>query len=435
MECNGFTGFEDHIVSYTKMPGRRRVIFNRHGVPLRLSASAYILLHAHFHGVQPKELASQLNDGRVQEHLTESQLERSLEKLKNELVQFAEKKGDRLPWGFWVRVTLINKYVARWLAKRLTFLFSVNALLVVAVATFYSGFVLKHHPSQMGSGSFRTLYCAYFLFLLSAVFHEIGHATASQRFGARPNDIGIAIYLVYLAFYSDVSNTWGLTPKKRVAVDLAGAYFQILIGDLFVLLYQFTGDRAFLIAVGMILISLLMCLNPIFKFDGYWTLTDLLDVGRLDLVPQTLGAHLWKRARRKPTSPLPWRGVSLFILSLYSICFVLVWFVFAARLLPAAWTLTGSLIARARGIGSLWRAVASPDWFSIFSLLFTFIILLSMVRIIYQFSLMGYHRIRNACVEWMNRQRRQVKVGSQSAVITMDESQSEVGRYASGTHK
>ena len=48
-------------------------------------------------------------------------------------------------------------------------------------------------------------------------------------FGALPDRIGIGIYVIYPALFSDVTAAWRLSRGQRVLVDLGGSYFQLLV--------------------------------------------------------------------------------------------------------------------------------------------------------------------------------------------------------------
>lgn len=60
--------------------------------------------------------------------------------------------------------------------------------------------------------------------LASAAFHECGHAAACRYGGARPGAIGVGLFLVWPAFYSDVTDAYRLGRGGRVRTDLGGVY-------------------------------------------------------------------------------------------------------------------------------------------------------------------------------------------------------------------
>ncbi|MGV0599905.1 hypothetical protein ABQE42_09675, partial [Mycolicibacterium pulveris] len=65
--------------------------------------------------------------------------------------------------------------------------------------------------------------------VLSAGFHEFGHAAAARYGGATPGVIGFALYLVWPAFYTDVTDSYRLSRRGRLRTDLGGLYFNAVV--------------------------------------------------------------------------------------------------------------------------------------------------------------------------------------------------------------
>lgn len=121
----------------------------------------------------------------------------------------------------------------------------------------------------------------YFGYILCVLLHEFGHASATLKFGAKPNNIGFGFYLISPVFYCDVSDIWRLKRQDRIIVDLAGIYLQWLISSVFILLYYFTKDQFFVIFSFFNFVSSLINLNPFLLYDGYWALSDIIGVSNL----------------------------------------------------------------------------------------------------------------------------------------------------------
>lgn len=116
---------------------------------------------------------------------------------------------------------------------------------------------------------------------LSVTFHEFGHVTAANYFGAKHGGIGGGFYLFSPVYFADVTDIWKLPPKQRIIVNLAGIYFELMVCSLFILIGTFTHYQ-FLSVIGiLILINTLFNLNPFLRSDGYWILTDLLEIPNL----------------------------------------------------------------------------------------------------------------------------------------------------------
>src|SRR4051794_20508050 len=67
------------------------------------------------------------------------------------------------------------------------------------------------------------------LAIASAGFHELGHAAACRYGGATPGGMGMGLYLVWPAFYTDVTDAYRLPRGSRLRVDLGGIYFNAII--------------------------------------------------------------------------------------------------------------------------------------------------------------------------------------------------------------
>ena len=63
------------------------------------------------------------------------------------------------------------------------------------------------------------------MIVVSAAFHEFGHAAACRYGGATPGAMGAGLYLVWPAFYTEVTDSYRLGRAGRLRVDLGGLYF------------------------------------------------------------------------------------------------------------------------------------------------------------------------------------------------------------------
>ena len=119
------------------------------------------------------------------------------------------------------------------------------------------------------------------IMLTSLLFHELGHITACRKFGARHGDIGIGLYLIFPVFYADVSDVWKLEARKRIIVDLAGIFMELVFCALLSVLFLVTGNHMFLAFIILILLNTYKNINPFLRFDGYWALSDFMGIPNL----------------------------------------------------------------------------------------------------------------------------------------------------------
>ncbi len=141
---------------------------------------------------------------------------------------------------------------------------------------------------------------AVVLFLLKCV-HEIGHAVAAKRFGGHVPTMGVAFMLGVPMLYTDTSDAWRLADRRqRLAVVLAGVGAESIVAVAALFLWSFLpegGARQTACALaGMSLFtSFALNLNPCMRFDGYFALSDLLDVPNLQDRAFALGRERMRR--------------------------------------------------------------------------------------------------------------------------------------------
>ena len=118
----------------------------------------------------------------------------------------------------------------------------------------------------------------YALLIGSAVIHETGHAAACRYGGADPGEIGVGVYIVFPAFYTDVTDSYRLGRGGRVRTDLGGLYFNVLTVLALVLAHLATGSGLLLLTALALQLQMVQQLIPVVRFDGYFILSDLAGV-------------------------------------------------------------------------------------------------------------------------------------------------------------
>jgi putative peptide zinc metalloprotease protein len=114
--------------------------------------------------------------------------------------------------------------------------------------------------------------------VLSAGFHEFGHAAAARYGGSTPGVMGFGIYLFWPAFYTDVTDSYRLGRAGRVRTDLGGLYFNALVVLVTFALWWATGWHAVLLIIPAQVLQMIRQLAPMLRFDGYHVLADLTGV-------------------------------------------------------------------------------------------------------------------------------------------------------------
>ena len=306
------------------------LLITKSGHYLKLSSSAFFLLKEIASGLSFDELARSVN-ARGTTQVQPAELERAYQKVVARMLEVVERERPRTLG--WVRLPLVPAHVVARLARPLATVFrpAIVTLLLGASLALIILSTARGIPSLMESAA---LWPAYLLFLISVLWHELGHASACARFGAVPSRIGFAIYLIFPVFFSDVTSAWQLKRWQRVVVGLGGTYFQLMAAGAYAATFLLTGWAPLQSAVVLILGSCAFSLNPVLKFDGYWVVADALGISNLDQQPLRLLQHAWNRLRGSPCTPLLWPSYIIGALVTYSCLALLFWVYFLYAAIP-----------------------------------------------------------------------------------------------------
>jgi putative peptide zinc metalloprotease protein len=158
------------------------------------------------------------------------------------------------------------------------------------------------------------------LVVVSAAFHECGHATACKYGGARPGVMGVGVYIVYPAFYTDVTDAYRLDKKGRLRTDLGGVYFNTIFILLTAGAYFLTGFEPLLLIIPIQHLEILHQFLPFIRLDGYYIVSDLTGVPDMFMrIKPVLKSLLpWKEADDRVKELKTWArvAVTVYVLTL-----------------------------------------------------------------------------------------------------------------------
>lgn len=220
----------------------------------------------------------------------------------------------RSPLKVNMRVKMLGPRVIDPITRVLQVLFASPVLVpTIAVIAFAHGWLYAVHG--VTSGILELLYSPGLVFavlgilFVSGIFHEFGHAAALRYGGGKVRGMGVGLYIVYPAMYTDTTDSYRLGRWGRVRTDLGGFYFHLIFALAIMGLYLLTGYEFLLVVVLLINFDIFYQCLPLVRFDGYWALADL--TGIPDFFSQ-MGAFLrsllpipgWKGARLPNLKPL-----------------------------------------------------------------------------------------------------------------------------------
>ncbi|MCA6926900.1 HlyD family efflux transporter periplasmic adaptor subunit [Pectobacterium versatile] len=119
------------------------------------------------------------------------------------------------------------------------------------------------------------------------ILHEFGHAYTCKRFGARVATMGVAFLVMMPVLYTDTSGSWKLTRRRqRMAIGAAGMMTELVLAAWATLAWSFLPDgmlrsAAFMLATTTWIMTLAINLSPLMRFDGYFLLSDGLQMPNL----------------------------------------------------------------------------------------------------------------------------------------------------------
>jgi putative peptide zinc metalloprotease protein len=183
---------------------------------------------------------------------------------------------------------------------RLRWLFSLPAILTIAALMLYAASLVVGHVAEFQqrmpelSALFDTRNLVWLLVTIGAVkvLHELGHALACKHFGGEVHELGVMLLVFAPCLYCDVSDVWRLPCKwQRIAVSAAGILVEIVLAALATIVWWHVQPGVIqLIAINTMIVctigTLLVNGNPLLRYDGYYILSDLVEI-----------PNLWQRSR------------------------------------------------------------------------------------------------------------------------------------------
>ncbi|NLW85824.1 MAG: hypothetical protein GXY38_03020 [Planctomycetes bacterium] len=213
-----------------------------------------------------------------------------------------------------MRIPLLNpdRFLNRWvgLFGKLfsTWGFVLWAMIIAAGFAFAgqrAGDLVQRGQGVLSPSNLPALYAAL---ILCKVLHEFAHAFACKKFGrdaggrGEVHQMGV-MFLVFMPMpYVDASSSWMLGSKwRRAVVGMAGMFVETAVGAIAAIIWSITsaGTAVNALAYNMIFVAgvstLLFNINPLLRYDGYYILSDLLEIPNLSQRAKDYISYLVKR--------------------------------------------------------------------------------------------------------------------------------------------
>lgn len=169
-------------------------------------------------------------------------------------------------------------------------------------------------------------------FVVIKLIHELGHGFTCRRFGGEVHELGIMFLVFVPAPYVDASSAWSFQSKwAKIFVGAGGMIFELFVASIAAFIWastkpgqDFYGIPINGIAYNTMLIAsvstIIFNANPLLRYDGYYMLSDFLEIPNLRYrsTEYSLGLikrHIFRVKQHQPLPPL----VQRFWLLVYAI--------------------------------------------------------------------------------------------------------------------
>ncbi|MFP4144183.1 MAG: hypothetical protein ACLFV3_03485 [Phycisphaeraceae bacterium] len=165
----------------------------------------------------------------------------------------------------------------------------------------------------------QNLVWLYLAFALLKLIHEFGHGLACKQMARQEGtdgevrQMGIMLLVLMPVPFVDATSAWALRSRwRRIFVSAAGMYVEIAAAAVAALVWVRTaeGTLTHALAYNVMFVAsvttLLFNANPLIRFDGYYILSDLVDMPNLYQRSQNYLKYLVKRyvyGVRRPMNP------------------------------------------------------------------------------------------------------------------------------------
>jgi putative peptide zinc metalloprotease protein len=119
------------------------------------------------------------------------------------------------------------------------------------------------------------------------LLHEFGHGLVAKRHGCRVPTMGLAFMVLWPMPYTDTNEAWKLADRwHRLQIASAGMATELIVAAWATLAWGLLPDgdlrsAAFLLATTTWVSTLLVNCSPFMRFDGYFVLSDFLEMPNL----------------------------------------------------------------------------------------------------------------------------------------------------------
>ncbi len=122
--------------------------------------------------------------------------------------------------------------------------------------------------------------------LVLKIIHEFAHGLACKKYGGEVPEAGVLFLLFTPMAFVNVTSMWRFSSRwHRIVVAAAGMYVELFISFVALIVWSrsdvMIADMAYNVFLMASITTILFNANPLMRFDGYFILSDLLNVPNL----------------------------------------------------------------------------------------------------------------------------------------------------------
>ncbi len=155
----------------------------------------------------------------------------------------------------------------------------------VAEVLSHTDALLRTPYNLLGWQNLRGLYC---VFVVTKVFHEFGHGLTTKHHGGEVSQMGLMLFIFTPNFYCDTSDAWMIPSRAaRLWINAGGIVAELVLAALAAFVWVYTQQDSLVNQIALnVMIScsvatLFFNANPLLRYDGYYFLSDLLEIPNL----------------------------------------------------------------------------------------------------------------------------------------------------------
>lgn len=131
------------------------------------------------------------------------------------------------------------------------------------------------------------LFLLYASFIVVKILHEFGHGLITKKYGGEVHTAGVMLMVFNPIPYVDATAAWAFRERwKRILVGSGGMIVELFLAAIAAFVWSATDEGllnglAYNVMFVASVSTLLLNINPLMRFDGYYILSDLTDTPNL----------------------------------------------------------------------------------------------------------------------------------------------------------